>query len=160
MTRRYAEDTTVSIAKSRGEIDGLLRQWGCTQIAWVDDYEHGAARLQFLWKRGDDGFVARFEIKVPDDNELEKLAVHATTGAFLPARFDKLCAARGRHQHRVLALWIKAALNAVEAGIVEPAAIFLPWLVGRDGRTVAEVALPRLGKLLEGGAQNLLEAGA
>lgn len=43
---------------------------------------------------------------------------------------------------------IKAAMNAVEAGIVEPEAIFLPWLVGSTGETFAEVALPRLSELL------------
>lgn len=63
----------------------------------------------------------------------------------------------GRHEHRVLLLWLKAALNAVEAGLVDPASIFLSFLVGRDGRTVADVALPKLPSLIGGPAGLLLE---
>ena len=54
-------------------------------------------------------------------------------------------------------LWLKAALNAVEAKLVDPAAIFLPFLVGTDGRTFADVALPKLPKLMNGSAGLLLE---
>lgn len=52
--------------------------------------------------------------------------------------------------------WLKAALNAVDAGLVEVEAIFLPWLVGTDGRTLREVAIPRLPALLKGSAVGLL----
>jgi hypothetical protein len=37
--------------------------------------------------------------------------------------------------------------------------LFLPWLVGKDGRTVAEVARPRLHELLQGSASRLLGDG-
>jgi len=64
--------------------------------------------------------------------------------------------ARGRAEHRQLALLLKAAFNAVEAGIISPEQLFLAWLVGKDGRTIGDVALPRLPKLLAGGASQLL----
>lgn len=32
--RRYAEDTSVSVGRSRGDIDDLLRAWGCTALQW------------------------------------------------------------------------------------------------------------------------------
>ena len=49
--RRYAQDTSVSVGKSRGEIDELLRDWGCEAIRWSDDYRAGRVRLEFLWVR-------------------------------------------------------------------------------------------------------------
>jgi len=43
--RRYAEDTDVSVGKSRGEIDDLLRAWKCDGIQWTDHYDVGTVRL-------------------------------------------------------------------------------------------------------------------
>lgn len=147
--RRYAEDTAVSVEKSRFEIKELLVQWGCSGIGWMDDFNTGLARLQFRWSRDEVVYVAQFDIRLPDDEALKKKARHATSLRFLPAKFETLRGARGRSEHRVMFLWIKAALNAVEAGIIDPATIFLPFLVGRDGRTFAEAALPRLPELLQ-----------
>jgi hypothetical protein len=59
---------------------------------------------------------------------------------------------------RVLLLWLKAALNAVDSGLIDVETIFLPFLEDRNGKTIAEIALPRLGVLLEGSAARLLEA--
>jgi hypothetical protein len=62
-------------------------------------------------------------------------------------------------EHRVLLLWIKAAFNAVEAGIVTAEQIFLPFLEGADGKTVSEIAIPRMAELTRGSAGRLLTAG-
>ena len=153
---RYAQQTTVSVAKSRGEIDALLRQWGCDGIRWTDHYSRGIVALEFLWHRDNVDYLARFSIQLPDDKALRAEARHATSSRFLPAKFAKLQAGRGRQEHRLLLLWLKAALNAVEAGIIEAETIFLPFLVGRDGQTVAEAALPRLQTLLVDGSRALL----
>lgn len=154
--RRYAQETTVSVAKTRGEIDALLRRWGCDGIRWTDHYARGAIALEFIWHREDAEYLARFSIQLPSDKELRGEAKHQTTGRFLQTKFEKLQASRGRQEHRLLLLWLKAALNAVDAGIVEPETIFLPFLVGRDGQTVAEAALPRLQTLLVDGSRALL----
>jgi hypothetical protein len=155
--RRFAEDTSVSVGRSRGEIDDLLRSWGCTALQWGDHFEEGRARLEFTWKRDGCTYLARFEVKLPDDKTLRGRARHATNGDFLPSKYEKLKANAGRQEHRVLLLWLKAAFNAVEAGLVDPATIFLPFLVGADGRTVADVALPRMRELLTGTADRLLQ---
>jgi hypothetical protein len=96
MARRYAEGTSVSVAQSRGEIDKLLRDWGCDQIIWADDHKEGRAMLRFLWENEGVQYIARFPLNIPTNEELEELAVHGTTGAFLPSRFEKLCDRRGR----------------------------------------------------------------
>ena len=157
--RRFAEDTSVPVARSRAQIDDLLRAWGCSGIAWIDDFDSGLVKLQFKWKREQQLYLAQFDLRLPDDGQLRKRARHDRTGAFLETKFRNLCDARGRQEHRVLLLWLKAALNAVEAGIIDPALIFLPFLVGRNGATFGAVALPRLPQLLIGNADRLLGTG-
>lgn len=149
----------MAVAKSRSQIDALLCDWGCSQIQWSDDYKEGRAMLQFLWERDELSYLARFVLQLPDEETLREEAKHATQGYVLDAKLERLRKGRGRTEHRMLLLWIKAALNAVEAGIIEPETVFLPWLVGQDGKTVAEVALPRLERLLSGNATTLLGAG-
>lgn len=157
--RRYAEDTSVPVARSRAEIERLLRDWRCDGIRWSDIYSKGQSVLEFVWQRAEsEVYMARFEIALPSDDELRERAVDGRSGRFSEAKYGALQAARGKAEHRVLALWLKAALNAIDAGLVAAEAIFLPWLVGRDGKTVAETALPRLQKLLAGGADRLLLA--
>ncbi len=153
---RYANTTTVAVAKSRADIDSLLRQWGCDGIRWTDQFLEGLVRLEFVWNHDGTNYGARFSLQLPDDDELRAESVHATTGRFLQAKFDKLSKARGRSEHRVLLLWLKAAFNAVEAGIVTAETLFLPFIVDANGQTFAEVALPRLPMMLEGGAEQLL----
>lgn len=158
--RRFAEDTSVSVGRSRGEIDDLLRKWGCAAISWSDNFEQGWAQLSFAWKRDADLYLAKFRIKIADEKALrekaQKLARQPRRQRTAEQFYEQIREGIGKQEHRVLCLWIKAALNAVDAGIVPAEAIFLPWLVGRDGRTVGEVALPRLPSLLQGAADSLL----
>lgn len=154
--KRFAENTTVSVGKTRGDIYALLSDWGISNIGFLDHFDEGKAELQFVWKRDDVKYAARFTIKLPTDKELEERAYHATQHYFLDSKFQKLKAMRGQQEHRVLYLWIKAALNAVETGIVSAEAIFLPFIVGKDGQTVAEAMLPRMSELLSVSPDTLL----
>lgn len=154
--RRYAEETTVPVTRSRGEIEKLLRDFGCDGLRWADHWHEGRSRLEFTWIRGDVHYLARFDIRTPTDDDLAKLAIDQRNGRTSDAKLRKLRDARGKQEHRLLGLWIRAALNAVQAGIVAPEAIFLPFLVARDGQTFADAAIPRLPSLLAGPAAKLL----
>lgn len=155
--RRYAEDTSVPVSRSRGDIDKLLRDWGAQGIQWTDDYERDRIMLRFVWPRGEQRFMARFLIGLPDRKRLEQDAIDGRTGRPSDRKLDVLMAVRGKREHRVLALWLKAALNAVDCGIVDAETIFLPFLEDKNGKTISEIALPRLGVLLEGSANRLLK---
>ena len=156
--RRFAEDTQVPIARSRAEIDVLLRRWGADGIQWTDDFARDLVSLRFVWPRRDQRFMARFDIRLPSREDLEPEAIDRRTRRISPTKLADLMERRGRREHRVLALWLKAALNAVECGIVEAEALFLPFLQDHNGKTFAEIALPRLGKMLTGSAVALLPA--
>lgn len=152
MPRRYAEDTTVPVAKSRAEIDKLLRDWGADSVQWSDNYGSDEVTLRFAWK----GFITRFNVKLEAQQSVAGRALNERTGEVSPVKLEKLMDARGKHEHRLLLLWIKAALNACEAEIVAPEAIFLPFLEGKDGQTVAETAIPKLAMLVTSTATKLL----
>lgn len=157
MVSRFAQDTEVPIARSRAEIEKLLRNWKCDGIRWTDLYSRGLVFLEFMWNRSEDeSYLARFHIQLPTDDQLSTHAIDQRSGRVSLNKLERLKEGRGRMEHRILALWLKAALNAVEAGIVNAETLFLPWLVGGDGQTVADVAIPKLQKLLGGSATRLL----
>lgn len=158
--RRYAEDTTVPISRSRGEIDAMLRAWGATGIQWTDEFDVDRVTLAFVWPRGEQRYHARFTLALPSEAELEPHARDGRNGAVSAAKLAKLMDARGKHEHRVLLLWLKAALNAIEAGIVDAEAIFLPFLVMKNGSTAAEEVKRNPGALLTSSAQRLLAVGS
>lgn len=154
--RRYAQDTSVPIARSRGEIDKLLRDWGAKGIQWSDDYENDRTMLRFVWVFDGVDYMARFVINLPKKESLEDLAIDGRTGDVNENKMRKLMDARGKQENRILLLWLKAALNAVASGMVSAETLFLPFLEGKNGETVAEVALPNLKSLASGSAKKLL----
>jgi hypothetical protein len=154
--RRYAEGTAVAVGKSRGEIVDLLHRRGCDKLGWAEELDEGRAVLQFVWSHGGQKYLARFGISMPKDAELEAQAIDQRTKKPSAAKLEKLRSARGRAEHRQLVLWLRACFAAVDAGIIQPEQVFLPWLVGRDGRTVWETAQSRLPELLVRNAGALL----
>jgi hypothetical protein len=156
---RFAAETTVPVGRTRGEIDTLLREWKCDQLQWSDDYQRGRVCLRFVWTHDKTTYVARFNLQLATEEQMRKEAIDQRDSSgkrIAETKLARLHASRGQQEHRVLLLWLKAALNAVEAGIVDAAAIFLPFLEDREGVTVAEMALPRLHTLLEGSSKLLL----
>lgn len=157
--RRFAQDTQVPISRSRGEVDAILRAFGAKGIQWSDDYEHDKAILRFIWAHEGIDYLARFSIHLPGRDELSKDAIDGRTGRTSENKLALLMSARGKQEHRLLLLWIKAALNAVEAGLVDAETLFLPFLEDKQGRTVAEIAVPRMAQLTDGSAARLLGTG-
>lgn len=159
MTYRYANDTTVSVSKSRDEIQRLLERFGATQMQWSDDFERGRAQLRFAWKHETTTYLARFDVQLPTNEKLRELALDGRSRRFSQKKFDKLRARRGMVEHRELMIFLKAAFLAVQANIIKPEQLFLAWLEGADGVTVAERIIPRLTTLLNpGGSKALLKA--
>jgi len=144
------------VSSSRGHIDKLLREWKCDAIQWTDDFRNGIVQLRFVWEHDGTIYKARIEVQLESDEKLKKLAVDGRNGSFSPNAFAKLSAKRGQREHRVLLLWLKAALNAVEDGIVSAESIFLPFIEDIDGRTVTEVVGAKMHQLLKTSAVKLL----
>lgn len=175
--RRFAEDTKVPIAKTRGQIVELLMAWKCSGISWADDFDAGRAVLGFAWKRKEQVpdklhgvtheaiYRVRFTVQIPTQKDIEAASIKAYPDGVRAARLSRQAFVRrelenaGRREHRLLLLKIKADLNAAAAGLAKAEEIFFPWMVGADGRTVAEALLPRMHMLLTNPAANLLGDG-
>ena len=157
MTRRkYAQDTKVSIARSRGQLDKLLRDWGVDGIQWTDNFKADMVQLQFVWSHEGNDYLARIKISLPTAEDLEDKAIDGRSGRVSEAKLKKLMAERGKSEHRLLLMFLKGALEAIDAGVIDAEQLFLPYLVGADGRTVSEVVEDRLPILLGQSAENLL----
>ena len=127
---RYASKTKVPVTRSRGEIDALLRDWGADSIRWTDHYNDEHFVLEFLWHHEGASYLARIDTKAEGGAQVE---------------------------HRILLLWLKGCFNAICEGLIRAEEVFLPFLVGQDGLTVAQVALPRLRTMLTAGAREMLQ---
>lgn len=148
MSRKAYQDTPVSVSKSREGIDKILKKWGVIGIQWEDAFESGYSQLRFKWKHGDDSIlVARFRIHVAGESELHKMAVDQRSGRFSTKKYEREKAARGKREHRVLLNLLKNVFEAIEAGIMKPEAILLPWIEDSDGQTVYDKLAPRLSML-------------
>lgn len=159
--RKFAEETKVSPEKSRSAINHILKQWGVRGIQWSEMFgDENKVVLQFLWSPDglDQHYMARMELTLPSDEELMEEARHKRTGEVLESKLERLKDQAGWREHRVLHIFLKGAFEAIDNGIISADKLFLPWLVGRDGRTVAEVVGPRLPALMNDTAAALLPA--
>ena len=149
MPKRAYDKTSVGIAKSRGDIDNILRRWGVTGISWAEDYTSGIVILRFRWKREEDGqqYSARFTIQIQTDKELEENAVDKRSGRHSEKKHLRLKSMRGKREHRVLFHMLKALFEAVEDGLMVPEQVFLPWIEDADGMTIFERIGPVMGQL-------------
>jgi len=154
--KSYAENTNVPSSESRWEITELLHQWGVSGIRWSDDFENQRVLLEFVWKYQDVPYHARMTVNLPDDETLKKMSCHKRSGKLLEDKYDRLRQTRGWREHRVLYIFLKGAFEAIDNGIITPEQLFLPWLVGRDGRTVGEAIAPRLPVLMSESAVAML----
>lgn len=98
-------DTSVSIEKSKQDIDKLLRKFGCCGIqwTWIDGNEILRFIHEFEFKGVKKGIT--FEINIPE------IGRHRGRG------YDKYFERNDRQAYRIVLHIIKAKLTAVETGV-------------------------------------------
>lgn len=139
-TRRYAENTTVTSAASRDEIERLLDRYGATAYAYGWEKTTNSATLMFEIAHRH----VRFRLPMPDRND--RAFTHTPARGqrrdqeAAAAEYDKAV----RQRWRALALIIKAKLEGVTAGITSIEDEFLAntLVPGANGMTVSEMAQP------------------
>ena len=160
--RKFTDDTSVAITRSRKEIDDILKEWGVKGIQWEDNFDTGETTLRFRWKRevDDSELVARFHVAIPSDDKLKELAIDKrTSGKFSQKKFERLKLERGKKEHRVLASFIKNAFEAINEGIIPAEALLMPWLEDATGKTVYDKVEPVLGQLASSPLHMALKSG-
>jgi hypothetical protein len=136
----YAKRTSVSVEKSKAEIEKTLMRYGASQFAYATKPDQAVVLFQINGKR------VRFNLPLPEMALFSegKRGRKYRQEAVLK-RWEQAC----REKWRALALVIKAKLEAVDSGITVFEEEFLAHLVTAGGRTVGERILPDLSESLK-----------
>lgn len=137
---QYALNTSVSVEKSRAEIETLLTKYGAGQFGYATDQERGIASIQFT----SSGRHVRFVLKLPSRSSDEFTKTPGRNRSRAPdaayTAWEQAC----RQRWRALALCIKAKLEAVECGIAEFEDEFMAHIVLPGGGTVSDMMRPQI----------------
>ena len=142
---RFAENTSVSVEKSKAEIERTLQRYGADQF--VSGWDAEKAMIGFQAR----GRFVRFELPLPDRQADEFRTTPAgrrrRSETQQLAAWEQAC----RQRWRALALAIKAKLEAVEAGITTFEDEFMAHLVLTDGQRVRDHVLPAITRMYDSG---------
>lgn len=150
--RKFAEGTSVPVAKSKEDIAKLLREWGADRVAWQEDFKKGDIFLGFVWTKDDKQYGCRLHVSLRTEKAVREDPdnLDRRTGDVNENRVREALNRAGRSELRLLLLWLKAAFNAIDAGIVDAETLFLPFFITGNGETVADVVMPNLPSLVQG----------
>ena len=133
----YASNTTVSVSRSREELQFILEKFGADQFGYSSDRSANMAKIGFRYKG------AHFVFTLPLANVSDKAVRFTASGKLRrPSELENLVARENRRRWRSLTLTVKAMLIGVEDGIFNFAQVFMPYMVWGDGRTTWEALLP------------------
>lgn len=144
--RRYAADTSVSVEKTRAEIESTLNKFGAARFAYMTD-EKGAKIAFWINDRS-----IRFELPLPSRSSRE--FTHRPVRGVQVINSQDECLKRWeqacRSRWRALLLCIRAKLEACACGITDFDSEFLAHIVTGDGRTIGQIAIPQMPQLTAG----------
>lgn len=140
---RYAEKTSVPVAKSRAEIEHILQRYGCEDFAYRNNRK--MAQIAFSMHER----MLRFDLTLPDPEKFRRThnGTRHRTDEGVHKAWEQAC----RQRWRALALVIKAKLEAVETGITTFEIEFLAHTIVPGGKVFHEVALPQIAAAYETG---------
>lgn len=142
---KYAAQTTVSVEKSRAEIETTVMRYGAKSFSsgWKD----GSAAIMFEMRQRHIRFVLPLPLKNdPAICSDPRKPWKRRTDIQIAQAWEQAC----RQRWRALALAVKAKLEAVDCGISEFDYEFMANIVTRDGKTIGEHIAPRLPEALAG----------
>lgn len=138
MTGQYASTTSVSSERSRAEIERVLVRWGADQFAY--GWEPGKAMIQFRAE----GRLIRFALPLPARDDPAFVYTPAKHEVRSADAIDRLHEQAVRSRWRALVLFVKAQLEAIDAGLVTFEDVFLAQTVLPDGSTTGEWMHPQI----------------
>ncbi len=137
-----AKNTPYAAATSgvaaRDDITKLLRRFGCEHIGFMDNYAEHEVLLQFehrgrqmRLRASAKGWAALYLKEHPFNNYRKRSEQQHR---------DKALAQGQLAINSILRDWVKGQLMAVETGMLSFDAVFLPFMLTHDGRTISERA--------------------
>jgi len=138
--------TNISIDKSKGDINNILRKAGADGIQWSELYRpERQAQVRFIKEK------KVYKLSIPI--HLEDLESQRRNIA--PARFDQYVNQRERSMYRAMFHYIESLIKAQEHGLISFEEAFIGhagvYLPGGEESTISEVILSRkldIGKAL------------
>lgn len=147
MATEFARGTRITEDRSRSTIEGLLRRRGATNIT-AGRVEHPhvpRGRVPHAWigcVLGGRALLLRFPLPSPED---PKLNLQRSGRPRAPMAVVETCERIIRARWRALLLVIRAKFAAIDAEVSTFDTEFFGDFATGDGRTVADLILPRLG---------------
>lgn len=133
MTTPYASATGGS---AREEIIKILRRLGCESVGFMDDFEKHEVLLAFTHRgrpvqlRASAKGWAALYLK---ENPYTKRRKQTRT------EYEQAALRQGHAAtNSILRDWIKGQITAIECGILSFDAVFMPYMIGADGRSVLD----------------------
>lgn len=138
---QYAARTTVSVEKSRNEIEQTLARYGAKQFMYGWSGKGAIVAFVVRLESGQDRQV-RFELPLPsrDDREFQ----YHSRGKRTPAQAEALWEQACRQKWRALALVVKSKLEAISSGIATFEDEFLAYTMLPSGETVSQWLTPQM----------------
>lgn len=159
MAGKYARQTTVSVEKTRMELETALRRYGAEKFGYMS--EPGQAQVAFEVK-GASGVPlhVRMTLPLPAKKDFEKgwrgSSWRTAPDHAVQERWEQAC----RSAWRSLLLVVKAKLEACAAGISTVEREFLADVVLPNGFTFAEHVVPQLAEAASEGRMPRLLLGS
>lgn len=125
---RYAQGTTVTVERSRGEITGILASHGVERMAWATEPAGDQLRFELA------GHQYLFRIPRPTWAELSGRYVNTRT----PDQQRTAIDAEWRRRWRANVLLLKAKLEFADGETSTVMRELMPYALLRDGRTLEE----------------------
>ena len=129
---RYASETSVSVERSRVEIETILRRYKASSFGYASNQTGAMIFFELVGRR------IKFVLPMPDPKAREFTHTPAKGQLRSPVEAEKAWEQGCRSRWRALALVIKAKLEAVSAGITTVEDEFLAHTVLPNGQTVGE----------------------
>lgn len=145
----YAENTSVSVDRSRDELSRILQRHGANgfRYAWQDTAAGREECVEFVCNQR----LIRFVLKLPGQHEKQFSVTPGRQRTRSEAERIKAWEQACRTKWRALVLAVKAKLEAIDAMITEFDAEFLAHIVDPGtNRTVGQVTLPQIAQRYEG----------
>ncbi len=131
----YASETSVPVERSKGEIERILRRYGASA------FMHGWDRIQAVVGFEINQRRYRITLPMPDMADFQRTETgRARVKSSIEAAYDQAI----RQRWRAMALWIKAVLEAAEAGIVTLEEVLQPFTVLPNGQTAGKWLAPQI----------------
>ena len=158
MSGMFAKDTSVSVARSKAEIEEILAKYGADQFGSAQEAGRAFVYFRIPGPKGSASLSVRMTLPLPDPTDFATRLRYGKQAPTSPDLRLKLWEQACRSSWRALLLIVKAKLEACQIGISTIEREFMADIVMPDGRTIGEQIIPQMGKLPTG-TLRLLEAG-